>query len=214
GLGSQTLRVTAGTMNFVPRGASHWTQSHGAHLVRFEVPDTALAMSGASAQTLDRPSLLGTSTPISLARRVAAEVRGRDHGWRLVAQGLLMELLGHVVRDRTPQATRGIPRWLKVAKDRLDSDYRGFVSLGELARAAGVHPVHLARVFRAAYGSSIGEYKRERQLRAAEQRLLQSADELCDVAASCGFADQSHFSKAFRRAYGVSPGRYRRAHRP
>jgi AraC-like DNA-binding protein len=33
---------------------------------------------------------------------------------------------------------------------------------------------------------------------------------LCDVAQSCGFADQSHLSRVFRRLVGVAPNAWRR----
>jgi AraC family transcriptional regulator len=211
--GPMALTTQAGTMNFVPAGTPHRTLSHGAQFVRIEFPDAALALATTAGPVLRRPAVFTHPTPIALARRVAAEVRSREHGWRLVVQGLLMELLGHVVRDQAHPlfSARTIPRWLRDVKERLDADWHQPLSLDQLARSAGVHPVHLARAFRASYGSSVGGYRRARQLKAAEDRLLRSEDDLRDVALSCGFADQSHFSKAFRRAFGIAPGRYRRA---
>jgi len=34
------------------------------------------------------------------------------------------------------------------------------------------------------------------------------------VAADCGFADQSHFTRHFKRLTGVTPAQYARAHTP
>jgi len=190
----------------VPAGTPHRTRSHGARLVRMEFPDAALAL----ARVRPQPTMFTHPRTISLARRVADEVRSRDHGWQLVVHGLLLELLGHVAREQSAPSGCRAPTWLRDVKDRLDSEWRQAISLSELASAAGVHPVHLARSFRACYGSSVGEYRRARQLEAAEERLRRSDEDLRQVALSCGFADQSHFSKAFSRAFGVSPGRYRR----
>jgi AraC-like DNA-binding protein len=39
--------------------------------------------------------------------------------------------------------------------------------------------------------------------------LLEHDVPLAEIAAHCGFADQSHFTRAFGRAYGAPPGRYR-----
>jgi AraC family transcriptional regulator len=211
--GSRTLNAAAGTINFVPSGTPHRTRSHGVRLVRMEFPDSVLALAGAFAPALQQPAVFTQSTLVSLARRVVAEVRSCDDGWRLVVQGLLMELLGHVVRNESSSPARRIPHWLRGVMERLNTDWSRPLSLGELASSADIHPMHLARAFRASYGCSVGEYRRGRQLRMAEERLLRSDADLCEVALSCGFANQSHFSKAFRREFGVSPGEYRRIHR-
>jgi AraC family transcriptional regulator len=211
--GSKILTASVGTMNFVPAGTPHRTYSHGVRLIRMEFPDSALALAGAVGPVLQRPTLFTHPTPVSVARRVVAELRSRDHGWHLVVHGLLLELLGHLVRDQPPWPARRIPHWLRNVKNRVDSAWNQPISLADFAHTAGVHPVYLARAFRASYGSSVGEYKRGQQLRAAEERLLRSDDDLRDVALSCGFADQSHLSKSFRRVFGISPGRYRRTFR-
>ena len=84
--------------------------------------------------------------------------------------------------------------------------------LDDLARTAGVHPSHLNRVFRARYGCSIGEYAR--RLGVSEQVVSWPAlkTPIVEIAASAGFADQSHFSRVFARITGFSPGWYRKLH--
>ena len=84
------------------------------------------------------------------------------------------------------------------------------LSLSLLAVEAGVHPVYLARVFRACYHCSIGDYLRARRLDAAVEELLAGARSACDVGLSAGFYDQSHFSRTFKEATGVAPGAFRR----
>lgn len=212
--GSRELCIRAGTMNFVPAGVAHRTHSHGARLVRMEFPDTVLTGARQLGSILRRPETIADPGSVSVARRVVAEIRSGEPGWRLVVQGLLMELLGQIVRTQIGGSfTRTLPRWLQGVKERLDSHCAAHVSVTELASMASVHPVYLARRFRDAYGCSIGEYVRRRRLQAAEELLVSSRLDLSEVALRCGFADQSHFSKAFRRGVGVPPGRYRRAHR-
>jgi AraC family transcriptional regulator len=211
--GSRALSIRAGTMNFVPAGVPHRTHSHGAGLVRMEFPDTALAGAEELGPILRQPEAIADPGSVSLARRVVAEVRSGEPGWRLVVQGLLLELLGQIVRVSAGSHAASGPRWLRDVKERLDSDFSARASVTELASIARVHPVHLARRFRSSYGCSIGEYVRRRQLLAAEELLAGSQLDLREVALRCGYADQSHFSKAFRRSVGVPPGRYRRAHR-
>ena len=81
--------------------------------------------------------------------------------------------------------------------------------VAEFARAAGVHPVHLARVFRQYLGCTPGDYLRRPRLERAAVLLRETPRPLSDVALSCGFADQSHLANAFKRHTGVTPGAYR-----
>jgi AraC family transcriptional regulator len=211
--GAVTWNGVAGAMNFVPSGVPHATVSGGARLVRIEFPETALAEARLLGPVLDQPAAFHHPAIVSLASRILAEVRGQHPGWRLVVQGLLLELLGNAARDQVTASAGRIPAWLRIVKDRLDAEWCKPVSLGQLAVAAGVHPMHLARGFRMAFGSSVGEYKRRRQVLAAERQLLASTADLAEVALNCGFSDQSQLSKAFRREFGAPPGRYRRTHR-
>lgn len=47
------------------------------------------------------------------------------------------------------------------------------------------------------------------QIRASEAaRLLTEHVPLVDVAAMCGFTDQSHMGRIFKKVFGVTPGQY------
>jgi len=80
----------------------------------------------------------------------------------------------------------------------------------ELATEFGVHRVHLARAFRDHYGTSLSRHlQRARLVRA--RRLLAATDlTLADVAATAGFADQSHLTRSVRSALGTTPAALRR----
>jgi AraC family transcriptional regulator len=96
------------------------------------------------------------------------------------------------------------------ARERLRDAPADGVSIAAIAAEAGVHPVHLARMFRACYGTSPGSYARRVRLDRAAERLAATDVPLAEVATDAGFADQSHFTRAFRRHTGLPPGRYRR----
>ena len=82
------------------------------------------------------------------------------------------------------------------------------VSLGEIARAVGSSPSHLAAIFKKAEQTTIHRYLVDLRLRRAAS-LLWGCDDLTTLALNLGFASQSHFSNAFRRWAGVPPGQYR-----
>jgi AraC family transcriptional regulator len=84
------------------------------------------------------------------------------------------------------------------------------VTLSALASAVGLHPVYVARAFRARYGCAVGEYARRLRIGRAARELADGTQPLAVIAAQAGFADQSHFSRVFRRHTGLSPSAYRR----
>jgi AraC-like DNA-binding protein len=80
------------------------------------------------------------------------------------------------------------------------------LSLGEVARAAGSSPFHLARLFRRHTGLSLHGYRTRMRLMRALERLDACRGALADLALELGFSSQSHFTDAFRGAFGVAPG--------
>jgi AraC family transcriptional regulator len=83
------------------------------------------------------------------------------------------------------------------------------IHLAELAKAAGVSPQHLCRLF--AEGPGIGPMHAVRLLRLeqAAALLARSTLNVKQIAARCGFASQFHFSRVFRAVYGASPSEVR-----
>jgi AraC family transcriptional regulator len=145
-----------------------------------------------------------------LAHRMSRELALPDAYTPIALEGLMLELTATVARQR--DTTYREPR-LGVVREMLLQDLASPPSLSQIASEIGIHPSHLARLLRAHYGESIGEYGRRLRLEWAAQRLTSSEEGLASVASRAGFADQSHFTRAFKRRYGVAPGRYRLAHR-
>jgi AraC-like DNA-binding protein len=133
-----------------------------------------------------------------------------------------LELLHEVVRDayRSREVT---PRWRRPGTQRLRRDWVEAVkllmaerpgvnlSLGEIARAVHCSPFHLARLFRAAVGSTIHQYQLRLRLALALERLPDYPASLTHLALDLGFSSHSHFTTAFRRLFGTSPSAFRRA---
>ena len=79
-----------------------------------------------------------------------------------------------------------------------------------LATLVDLNPYYLIRCFREQVGTSPHQYKLHWQLQRAKQMIVQEDIAIAQIAADCGFYDQSHLSRTFKRTFGVSPGHYRK----
>jgi len=84
------------------------------------------------------------------------------------------------------------------------------LTLGALARHAGLSPYHFLRTFKAVIGLTPHQYLLRARLRAAASRLTESDGKVLDVAFDSGFGDVSNFNRAFRAEFGMSPRAFRR----
>lgn len=163
---------------------------------------------------LEEPRVVESGAPAAVAMRLFDESRHNDSTSALVIEGLMLELLGSLVRSRAGVASRPAPAWMRITEEILHARFRDPPSVREMARLADVHPVHLARAFRARHGCSISKYVCRLRIEAACAALSWSARTLSEVALDVGFFDQSHFTKAFHRLIGTTPARFRAAVTP
>jgi len=110
---------------------------------------------------------------------------------------------------RPPLATPE-PSAVRRARDFVLAHWADNVSLDELVAVSGLGRFRLVRAFHAAVGLPPHAYQiRVRVGRA--MTLIRVGIPLVEVAATTGFADQSHLARHFHRVVGVAPGRYRQA---
>lgn len=100
--------------------------------------------------------------------------------------------------------------WLRRVRERIDDRPEAPPTTRELAADAGVHPVYVARAFRAAFGIGIGEYARLVRAEHARRMLTRASTPLARLALSAGYSDQSHMTREMRRFLGVTPIAVRR----
>ncbi|WP_160312797.1 helix-turn-helix transcriptional regulator [Jiangella alkaliphila] len=144
-----------------------------------------------------------------LACRLLRELRQWRPCSTLVAESLALELAGCALRhaERPPSSP---PGWLARVVQQLHDEPHRRHSTAALAREAGVHPVHLAAVFRRFHRQSVGEYVRTMRVRQAALLLRRGDVSLAQAAVLLGFADQAHFTRVFGGVVGMPPGAFRR----
>jgi AraC family transcriptional regulator len=149
-------------------------------------------------------------TLISIAIRIYKEFRSMDEASHLIVEGLMLEMVGEKVRHGRRVSEPKPPRWLKEVIEFLHARFAESFKLDELAKLVGVHPVHLAQVFRKQCQCTVGEYVRNLRLEFAYQQLAKSSTPLSDIALACGFSDQSHFTRTFKHHAGMPPSQFRK----
>lgn len=158
----------------------------------------------------DWPSaVVHTAAASSIGDRLIGELRRHDSFSPLVVEGLMLELFAEAGRARDGSSK---PAWLAGVRHAIACGLDEKISLASLARDVNIHPAHLARTFRRVYGRTIGEMIRESRIERAKEKIAAGVP-LCDVAAECGFADQSHLTRTFRRITGLTPSAFRNANR-
>jgi len=198
------------TVVFRPAGEPHASQFHaqGARCLRVVLAPAWLAGLTRGLRLPERSVDSRDGRATWLASHLHEEFRARDTAAPVAIEGLTLALLAEV--SRMPlQRTGDDPAWLARVLDRIHAEYRRSLSLADLAASAGVHPVHLARVFRQRRGSTVAAYVRRLRFEWSLRELRSTERPLAEVAQAAGYTDQSHFSRAFRKATGLTPKAYR-----
>lgn len=107
----------------------------------------------------------------------------------------------------------GLATWQeRRAKELMSASLHEEIPLSRVAMECGLSVRHFSRGFRLSTGMPPHRWLLEHRIERAKDLLRSKALSLSDVAALCGFADQSHFTRAFTATMGVSPGAWRRRH--
>jgi len=105
----------------------------------------------------------------------------------------------------------GLAPWqIRCATELMIERLKEDLSLAEPAAACGLSISYFSRAFKRSVGTPPHRWLLlQRVLRA--KSLLREADRpLVEIAAACGFADQSHFTRVFTSIVGASPGAWRK----
>jgi AraC-like DNA-binding protein len=114
--------------------------------------------------------------------------------------------------SRAPVSAAALARVTRAVR-LIDDQPAGDLTLGSLAKEAGLSPYHFLRTFEDLTGATPHQYVMRARLRQAAARLLSEPAKILDVALDSGFGDVSNFNRAFRAEFGSSPRAYRMRNR-
>ena len=134
-----------------------------------------------------------------------------DHAWRAVTAHLARTYGSSCQRSVSGQG--GLAPWQeRRAKEMLLADLAGNLNLADLASACRVSCSHFSQAFRQTVGCPPHQWLLTQRVERSKQLLLNTDQQLSEIALATGFADQSHFTRVFSQRVKVSPGVWRREH--
>jgi AraC-like DNA-binding protein len=146
-----------------------------------------------------------------VTRAAAGLIHPRDVAWEEVGLELAARAISVAAgassdgSDVRSDAEARVTRVVRM----IDRHPDAALTLGSLARAAGLSRYHFLRTFERVTGITPHQYVLRARLREAAMRLAADSGKVVDIALGCGFGDVSNFNRAFRTEYGASPRGFR-----
>ena len=137
----------------------------------------------------------------------------RHEGYESLIVGCFLKLVVYLSRNYRPSLGETSSSLLKLATAMsfIEQRFAEPLSLPELAKASGLSPRHLSRLFEKNYKTSPMEYIVRTRLEHAARLLRRGGRSITDIAFESGYNDSNYFSRSFRSSLGMSPSEYRRA---
>jgi AraC family transcriptional regulator len=183
----------------------------GAECVAITVSAERLSSDPLLATVFAEPSVYRRAL-VPIVNRIEVELAHDDRATALAVEGLALELLAVAIRRADPKSG-AVPKWLSDAYAVFEAGFATPLRVTEVAAIVGVHPVYLARAFRAHFGCSPSALVRLRRLENAMRDLSDTTHSVSQIALDNGFASPSHFSTGFVNHTGLTPSAYRIAAR-
>jgi AraC family transcriptional regulator len=129
----------------------------------------------------------------------------------LAMTSYLVDAHGRAAPASEPRTQRVLSRSHEArAKEMLRSKIDGAISVAEIADACNLSRSYFIHAFRETTGQTPHQWLIAQRLERAQALLMDFDRPLADVAAACGFADQSHFTRVVSQFAGTPPGSWRR----
>lgn len=157
-------------------------------------------------------SVLSTGRPLRAHLELIVRADG-TLGWYVTSKSVVRDherLLGLAavsidLRAQLQSAHAGLAAAIAAVR----ADVRRPWRVPELAAIAGLSHVQLERQCRRTLGISPRSLVQRQRIEHAVHLITTTDDTIGDIAAACGFYDQSSFTRQFRRLLGLTPGAYR-----
>ena len=99
---------------------------------------------------------------------------------------------------------------LKEAITHIEANYAEKITLGEIAKIAGMSSYYFCRVFKHAVGRTFTEYMHLYRIGKAEELLRDTDLSITQIAEQTGFGTIHYLDELFKRYRGLTPMQFRK----
>lgn len=157
-----------------------------------------------------RHALISPAMKVSLQAMLHCPYKGLVK--RLFLEGKLLELVALQLEQieqsrsgRSPSLRNADIDKLMAVREWLEANFLQPVTLGEVARLAGLNDFKLKKGFRELFHTTVFTYLTDLRLQYARQLLLEERRSVREVADVLGYSHIHHFSHAFKKRFGYLP---------
>ena len=137
----------------------------------------------------------------------------RPYGYQLAVKGYLFQVMYVLVSNCGEIKRKNVSRKsLEKTKSILTyiaDNYKKSISIEEISNYCFYSKSYFMKFFKETMGMGFIQYLNDYRLEIAAKMLLDTSDNILDVALNTGFENLSYFNRCFKRKYGVTPRKYR-----
>jgi AraC family transcriptional regulator len=206
---NQELEAAPGRVLFYRRGELHRNlgTQHPSKNINLEIKDEFLERYQAFVPALENSSFSNSADAKFALLKIYRECMSAKNAQTAAIHSLALGLLDSILAEK---ASSKIAPWAVALREILNDRWDEAISLGELSRLLGVHPVTISKNFPKYFACTLGEYLRKIKIEKAVALIGRQKYALAEIAQICGFADQSHLTRVFRNLTGFTPREFGR----
>ncbi len=153
----------------------------------------------------------------TLFRKIYDEYYGMECGYINIIRAYVIQLIIQIIRRmELPISEASSPRRTQMTDQILEylcENFKNPISVGKLAEMIHVSPSYFSKLFYNATGMNLTAYLKKLRINAICTQLVNTDENIADIARGCGIEDMKSLYTAFKKETGMTPGTYRKSKR-
>lgn len=155
-----------------------------------------------------------SSRIVSIVGDLTDALGRKQTGYEFITQGCLYQLIGTILKEHLyeenvyDEKSSDQLNSIKNVLAHISENYYNSISLGGLAKIAGMNPKYFCRYFRSMTGRTPIDYLNYYRIECACEMLSTKNISIKETAISCGFNDESYFIRTFHKYKGITPKQF------